>query len=288
MVHLGGRSLVPTTRGRTLNSPCPGGGKWFFRNLVWTIFLAGTPNVKFHVNWWEGITLERSQYQSMWVWVKLKPPGDHRFLSLFPFTRVPFWEPQPCDVPSTHPPESVAYGFRIWRNMHIGWIRWPARRSRTSFSFCSTVRVTENLATAQSSKEESTIFLFFRFPYFKPSWDLSGVAAKKVRQAISCANGQTLRMRKEPIFVGTHLTGHSMSTGCLGATRTRGSTCLALICTRLARHCFYPAARGCGDDVCRRGALRRGESLSRRGPYQGAASQRTPTKMGYHSRTRGI
>ena len=28
-----------------------------------------------------------------WVWVKIKPPGDRRFLSLFPFAKVPFWVP---------------------------------------------------------------------------------------------------------------------------------------------------------------------------------------------------
>ena len=36
------------------------------------------------------------------VWVKIKPPGDHRFGSMFPLTRVPFWgypifDPQPQD-----------------------------------------------------------------------------------------------------------------------------------------------------------------------------------------------
>ena len=28
---------------------------------------------------------------STWVWVKIKPPGDRRFWSMFPLTRVPFW-----------------------------------------------------------------------------------------------------------------------------------------------------------------------------------------------------
>ena len=36
-----------------------------------------------------------------WVWVKIKPPGDHRFWSMLPFTRIPFWvhsfDPQPND-----------------------------------------------------------------------------------------------------------------------------------------------------------------------------------------------
>ena len=27
----------------------------------------------------------------MWVWVKIKPPGDRTFQSMLPFTRVPFW-----------------------------------------------------------------------------------------------------------------------------------------------------------------------------------------------------
>ena len=34
-----------------------------------------------------------------WVWVKSNPPGDRRFWSMFPFTRIPFWvhifDPQP-------------------------------------------------------------------------------------------------------------------------------------------------------------------------------------------------
>ena len=28
-----------------------------------------------------------------WVWVKVKPPADRRFQSMFPLTRVPFWVP---------------------------------------------------------------------------------------------------------------------------------------------------------------------------------------------------
>ena len=36
-----------------------------------------------------------------WVWVKIKPAGDHRFWSLVPFTRVPFrvpiFDPQPVE-----------------------------------------------------------------------------------------------------------------------------------------------------------------------------------------------
>ena len=38
-----------------------------------------------------------------WVWVKINPPENRRFWSMFPFTRIPFWarmfDPQPC-VPS--------------------------------------------------------------------------------------------------------------------------------------------------------------------------------------------
>ena len=30
---------------------------------------------------------------AIWVWVKLKPIGDRRFWSIFPFARVPFWVP---------------------------------------------------------------------------------------------------------------------------------------------------------------------------------------------------
>ena len=28
-----------------------------------------------------------------WVWVKTKPPGDRRFLSMFPLARISFWVP---------------------------------------------------------------------------------------------------------------------------------------------------------------------------------------------------
>ena len=28
-----------------------------------------------------------------WVWVKIKPPGDRRFWSMLPVTRVLFWVP---------------------------------------------------------------------------------------------------------------------------------------------------------------------------------------------------
>ena len=38
---------------------------------------------------------------AIWVRVKIKPTGDRRFPSMFPFARVPFWvpifDPQPCD-----------------------------------------------------------------------------------------------------------------------------------------------------------------------------------------------
>ena len=43
---------------------------------------------------------EANAFWVKWVWVKIKPPGDRRFSSLVPFTRVPFWgypifDPQP-------------------------------------------------------------------------------------------------------------------------------------------------------------------------------------------------
>ena len=45
-----------------------------------------------------------------WVWVKMKPPGDRRFWSMLPLTRVPFgvpiFDPQPHDrgeFPFSHP-----------------------------------------------------------------------------------------------------------------------------------------------------------------------------------------
>ena len=31
--------------------------------------------------------------RGIWVWLKIKPPGDRRFWSMVPFTRVPFWVP---------------------------------------------------------------------------------------------------------------------------------------------------------------------------------------------------
>ena len=38
----------------------------------------------------------------IWVWVKIKPPGDHKFSLFFPSSRVPFWvptfDPQPFPV----------------------------------------------------------------------------------------------------------------------------------------------------------------------------------------------
>ena len=39
--------------------------------------------------------------KAVWVWVKIKPPGDRRFWSMFPFTMIPFWvhifDPQPYE-----------------------------------------------------------------------------------------------------------------------------------------------------------------------------------------------
>ena len=37
-----------------------------------------------------------------WTWVKIKPPGDRRFQSIFPFIRVPCWLP----IFDTQPPEA--------------------------------------------------------------------------------------------------------------------------------------------------------------------------------------
>ena len=54
---------------------------------------------------------KKDQRSTTWVWVKIKPPGDRRLLSLFPFTRVPvgvpIFVPQPR-VPDT----SLILGFR--------------------------------------------------------------------------------------------------------------------------------------------------------------------------------
>ena len=38
------------------------------------------------------------------MWVKIKPPWDRRFLSLVPFTRVPFWVPIFDPQPNLAPP----------------------------------------------------------------------------------------------------------------------------------------------------------------------------------------
>ena len=37
--------------------------------------------------------LRKSTYGCGMVWVKIKPPKDHRFWSMLPLTRVPFWVP---------------------------------------------------------------------------------------------------------------------------------------------------------------------------------------------------
>ena len=49
---------------------------------------------------WEGKELAKATHREvrkekppLWVWVKIKPPGDRRFESLFPFTRVTCWVP---------------------------------------------------------------------------------------------------------------------------------------------------------------------------------------------------
>ena len=51
----------------------------------------------------------------MWVWVKIQP-GDGRFWSMFPLTRVPFWvpifDPQLCVLEKMHAPKS-GRGFRL-------------------------------------------------------------------------------------------------------------------------------------------------------------------------------
>ena len=43
------------------------------------------------------VVAEAESAGNMWVWVKMKPPGDQ----MFPLTRAPFWaplfDPQPCD-----------------------------------------------------------------------------------------------------------------------------------------------------------------------------------------------
>ena len=38
-------------------------------------------------------TTKPANAKSKWVWVKIKPPGDRRFWSMLPLTRVPFWVP---------------------------------------------------------------------------------------------------------------------------------------------------------------------------------------------------
>ena len=56
---------------------------------------------------------------TIWVWVKIKPPGDHTFWSMLPLTRVPFWvpifDPQPYKVERVTGSlgTSVSHGLRV-------------------------------------------------------------------------------------------------------------------------------------------------------------------------------
>ena len=80
----------------------------------------------------------RAGQNPTWVWVKIKPPGDHRFWSMLPLTRVPFWvpifDPQPrmCVLTclaqvSSHPAvQTTKLSFEPWPAE-----RW--RRFRCSF-----------------------------------------------------------------------------------------------------------------------------------------------------------
>ena len=43
---------------------------------------------------------------TVWVWVKIKPPGDRLSLSWVPFTRVPCWVP--IVDPQPYGPEDVS------------------------------------------------------------------------------------------------------------------------------------------------------------------------------------
>ena len=77
------------------------------------------------------------QYVANWVWVKTKPPGDHRFESMFPFTRVPFWGLRfltHCQLfPTAEPPISLPFALASGAAAVARAHAWPgaalARRS---------------------------------------------------------------------------------------------------------------------------------------------------------------
>ena len=70
---------------------------------------------------------------AMWEWVKIKPPGDRRFSSLFPLTRVPFgvpmFDPQPC-VCRGYPFYLSSHGDQQGSRIRNGWV--PLYDSATS------------------------------------------------------------------------------------------------------------------------------------------------------------
>ena len=69
-------------------------------------------------------TFSLASLAQSWVWVKIKPPGDPRFSSWVPFTRVPFlvpvFDPQPAELLTSdfpfcsivsHGPKSLTFFF---------------------------------------------------------------------------------------------------------------------------------------------------------------------------------
>ena len=71
----------------------------------------------------------------IWVWLKIKQEALHRFWSMFPLTRVPFWrffEPQHATACHSHMPVSRRHGSL---NRELA----PGRGQRTPLYRCSTL-----------------------------------------------------------------------------------------------------------------------------------------------------
>ena len=74
---------------------------------------------------------------SKWVWVKIKVPGDRRFWSMFPFTRLTFWvpnfDPQPVGETQnsghkTQPSPGLARGCPLCNQLVLE--RWQRKQAR--------------------------------------------------------------------------------------------------------------------------------------------------------------
>ena len=58
-----------------------------------------------------------NKHHPIWLWVKIKPPGDRRFWSIFPFTRVPFWAPIVDPQPYRVAKRQVSWGPQLRREV---------------------------------------------------------------------------------------------------------------------------------------------------------------------------